>query len=178
MKLLGSLDTPPSSGQQAPPRAEVAVFETITSVLVQTANDAAGSIGMPADVYHGKVFRLTETIYLALTFTDNGTLIVTGGALGDRRRISSHVACRGPTSTSTPRVQPEHDRDVSERRRGTRIRHHRIRPGSASFTPTGHSLASSPEQTMAAGGSPLPASTRNRPYSSAVRHDGLSPSTR
>lgn len=90
VKLLGSLDTPPSSRQQALPRAEVAVFGTFTYVLVQTATDAAGSIGTPAVVYQGKVVRLTESIYRALTFTDEGNLIVNGGPLGDRRRISSH----------------------------------------------------------------------------------------
>lgn len=89
IKLLGSLDTPDSTGGAAPPRAQVVSFGIDTYVLVQTATNTAFSVGTPAQLFHGKVVPMAATIYGELSATGGGTFIVTREAFSGSRQTSA-----------------------------------------------------------------------------------------
>jgi hypothetical protein len=89
VRALGSIDTPSYYG--SPPRAVVGLHDNVAYVLVQTATNVTQSIGNLAVVFHGTVERRAPTIYGALTFTDEGHLIVSGGNLGTQRQISTDM---------------------------------------------------------------------------------------
>ena len=89
VKLLGSLETPDSTGGAPPPRAQVVSFGIDTYVLVQTATNTAFSVGTPAQLFHGRVVPMAGTIYGELTVTDDGKFIVTGGPFSGSRQISA-----------------------------------------------------------------------------------------
>jgi hypothetical protein len=89
VKLLGSLETPDSTGGAPPPRAQVVSVGIDTFVLVQTATSTAFSVGTPAQLFHGKVFPMATTIYGELTMTDDGRFIVTREPFSGSRQISA-----------------------------------------------------------------------------------------
>ena len=99
VKLLGSLDTPDSTGGAAPPRAQIVSFGIDTYVLVQTATNTAFSVGTPAQLFHGKVVPMAATIYGELTMTDDGSFVVSKESSGGGRSPPI-MASRGATATS------------------------------------------------------------------------------
>ena len=89
VKLLGTLETPDSTGGAAPPRAQVVSFGIDTYVLVQTATNTAFSVGTPAQLFHGSVVPMTSTLYGELTVTEDGTFVVSREPFGGSRQISA-----------------------------------------------------------------------------------------
>jgi hypothetical protein len=88
IQLLGSLDTPASTGGAAPPRAQVVSFGVDTYVLVQTATNTAFSVGTPAQLFRGKVVPMAATLYGEFAVTGDGEFIVSREPGSGSRQIS------------------------------------------------------------------------------------------